>query len=76
MVPRGLRIKKIPTPLFDDTFVSKWNDILTDTSIRLMQLIVSYEEEALVKIQSDIKETQASLQQYVGLSEMKNGIKI
>lgn len=71
MIPRGLRIKKMPTTLFDDAFMTKWNDILTDSSIRLMQLIVSYEETALVSIRKEIKDIQTSLQQHVGLTEIQ-----
>lgn len=71
MIPRGLRMKKIPTTQFDNDFTTKWNNILTDCSINLMELIVSKEEEAMIQIRNDIKATQSSLQQYLGLPEMQ-----
>lgn len=64
MIPRGLRIKKKPTTVYSDLFQTRWHDVLTDCSIKLMQLIVEYEDEALKDMRIEIKATQEALLKY------------
>ncbi|OCT97461.1 hypothetical protein XELAEV_18009685mg [Xenopus laevis] len=65
MIPRGLRIKKIPTFVGnDDEFVTKWNSILTDCSIRLMTLILEQKQSTYTTIKQDLTQLQTDLSQH------------
>ncbi|OCT99700.1 hypothetical protein XELAEV_18005484mg [Xenopus laevis] len=62
MVPRGLRIKKFPTFTTEDKeFTTKWNLILTDCSNNLIQLLIDYKKETLVKAKAEMEHTQSEL---------------
>lgn len=45
MVPRDLRLKKNPTFPVSEEFTSKWNEILTDCSLKLIQLLIMAEND-------------------------------
>ncbi|XP_069609164.1 uncharacterized protein [Ranitomeya imitator] len=62
MIPRGLRIKKIPTTIYSQQFVDEWNMILSNCSTKLMQLIMKYEDIKLKNIQSEINDIKTSLE--------------
>lgn len=64
MIPRGLRIKKTPTSTYNEDFTTKWNLILSDCSIKLMQLIISPENVVLNEVRSEIKELQQNIMPY------------
>ncbi|OCT91367.1 hypothetical protein XELAEV_18014420mg [Xenopus laevis] len=62
MVPRGLRIKKFPTFTTEDKdFTTKWNLILTDCSNNLIQLLIDYKKETLVKAKAEMELTRSEL---------------
>lgn len=61
MVPRGLLIKKTAMSIQTPEFKKRWDDILSDCSIKLMQLIVEDEEIQLKKIDNEIKELESSV---------------
>lgn len=61
MVPRGLRLKKIPTTIYNDSFLEKWNSILTTCSFKLIDLIISFEETELNVTRDEIKVAQDNL---------------
>lgn len=67
MIPRGLRIKKIPTTFYPGTFVQEWNAILSNCSFELMRLIVRYEQECLYKINSNIKDQKEAVNKFAHL---------
>lgn len=50
MVPRGLRIKKNPTFQACEIFTTKWNQIPSDCALKLIHLLISYEQEKLTDI--------------------------
>lgn len=61
MIPRGLRIKKIPSTLYSESFLTEWNTILSKCSLELMSLIVSHEEALLRTISTEIQSLKESL---------------
>lgn len=69
MVPQDLQIKKLPTTLYTEDFTSNWNDILTDFSLKLMKLILSFEEKALEDVRRQMKDTQVNIQQYTASNQ-------
>ncbi|XP_073511436.1 formyl peptide receptor 2-like [Phyllobates terribilis] len=64
MIPRGLRIKKIPTTIYSEEFVVNWNQLLSDCSLNLMRLIIKHEESKLSELQKEIEATHNKLEQY------------
>lgn len=50
IIPRGLRMNKMPTSVQTDTFMVEWNSVLSDCSIKLMKLLIQQEEAALVTL--------------------------
>lgn len=50
IVPRGLRLRKLPTTVFSPEFLKKWEEILLEASLSLMGLIID-EETAILKEQ-------------------------
>lgn len=61
MIPRLLCIKKLPTTMYSKDFLSKWNSILSQCSLELIQLIIQFEESKLLEIRSDIIKLQSSM---------------
>lgn len=61
MIPRGRRIRKIPSTVNDDDFTAKWNSILTNCSIKLIQLIISQEATVFNDVRSEIKDIQKNI---------------
>lgn len=53
-IPRGLRLRKLPTTIYSDHFIEEWNAILSKCSLDLMGLIVKQEEAKLVELRSHI----------------------
>lgn len=64
MIPRGLRIKKIPTKFYSELFKEEWNNVLSACSVQLMKLIIKEEEELLKQISEDIKNADLAVNQY------------
>ncbi|OCT76519.1 hypothetical protein XELAEV_18031722mg [Xenopus laevis] len=55
MVPRGLRIRKFPAYEITDTdFIKRWNNVLSDCSLKLMQLLVERNQGVLDELNANI----------------------
>lgn len=52
MIPRGLRLKKIPTTIYSTEFTKEWNQILSKCSGDLIKLIIRYEDTKLIEIKN------------------------
>lgn len=61
MIPRGLRLKKTPTTVYTDTFMCKWNEILSTCSLSLMDLIVTHEMTKLQSLETEIIKIQENV---------------
>lgn len=64
MIPRGLRIKKLPTLIYSDAFLIDWNNTLSECSLSLMRLIIDQEAlklQELSKEMTDLKNTVSDL---------------
>ncbi|XP_071995394.1 uncharacterized protein [Engystomops pustulosus] len=72
MIPRGLRIKKLPTVVYNDDFSKQWNQILSECSLNLMKLIISMEKEKLSAIEGDIAKIRESLKPHIDKQEFKD----
>lgn len=66
MIPRGLRLRKLPTFIYDSDFLTKWNLILSDCSKSLMSLIVPQESQLLSDLRVEIKQVQDNVALYAG----------
>ncbi|XP_073398204.1 uncharacterized protein [Dendrobates tinctorius] len=64
MIPRGLRIKKRPTTEYDPEFVKEWDNILSDCSTKLMNLVVKREEAKMSTLEESIKMIESDLVKY------------
>lgn len=64
MITQGLRIKKIRTTVYSDSFKAEGNNILSNCSIQLINLIIKQEEEKLKQISEDIKNADLAIQQF------------
>lgn len=64
MIPRGLRLKKIPTTIYSDAFVIEWNQILSTCSTKLMELIVKHESETLADLSKKLEDAAKNLQEF------------
>lgn len=64
MIPRGLRMKKVPTTIYSDTFKEEWNLILSTCSLKLIQLIIKQEEEKLKVLSEEIKTAESAVQEF------------
>ncbi|XP_075119258.1 uncharacterized protein LOC142194142 [Leptodactylus fuscus] len=67
MIPRGLRINKFSTTVFNEEFKSKWERILSQCSLDLMNLIIQEEEvrmkeykTELIKVKEDLVKFESS----------------
>lgn len=74
MIPRGLRIKKIPTTIFSEVFTKEWNEILSSCSIKLMELIVKYEDEKLKNLSVRLEDLDKDLSAFKSLKEYQEQI--
>lgn len=62
-IPRGLRIQKAPTiGRTDETFCTKWCEIMNKASLDLMVLIIDYTKKELTKIKEEISEIEEKIQ--------------
>lgn len=61
IIPRGLRIKKIPTSTFSPEFITTWNSILSECSFELIQLIIQHEEIKLTDLEEKIKDLETTV---------------
>lgn len=68
MMPRGLRIKKLPTTVFSEEFLTEWNGILTHCSTQLINLIIKYEEPKIALLSEEVKKAEQDLQEYKDLN--------
>ncbi|KAG8593608.1 hypothetical protein GDO81_000903 [Engystomops pustulosus] len=78
MIPRGLRIKKMPTTIYSDLFLETWNQTLSDCSEKLMALIIQEEQNILANIKlemEDIKNQLNELSPTENLSNVEEEIK-
>lgn len=64
MIPRGLRLKKNTTCTALSDFVTKWNEILTDCSLKLIQLLITNEQEKITEMNHKNEETKNTLGAY------------
>ncbi|XP_072010785.1 uncharacterized protein [Engystomops pustulosus] len=62
-IPRGLRVKKIPSNIYSETFVTEWNMILSECSSKLMNLIVKEETTKLQELSTKIEEIRQILKE-------------
>ncbi|KAM8945703.1 myocardin [Pelodytes ibericus] len=54
-IPRGLRLKKVPFFIKDDEKLeTDWNSTLTECSMKLMQIIITYKKKLLITAQNDL----------------------
>lgn len=60
MILRGLCIKKNPTFPTNENFTNKWNEILTNCLLKLMQLLITHDQERLQEIDNNIDTLQKS----------------
>lgn len=67
MVPRGLRLRKLPTTVYSDQFKQDWNHTLSDCSLQLIRLITAKEEKLLQELRADIKDIQNKLQTFIAV---------
>lgn len=76
MIPRGLRIKKVATGIQTADFTKKWEDTLSECSLKLMLLIVEHEQEQLKTLEQEILtlnkdiEPLNKMSEYEGLNRM------
>lgn len=63
IVPRGLRLKKVPTFVYSEEFLIRWNDLLSDCSLKLIELIVQTEKMRLKEIEREILDMKVEIQQ-------------
>ncbi|OCT80155.1 hypothetical protein XELAEV_18026969mg [Xenopus laevis] len=71
MTPRGLRIKKFPTSLSENSmFMSHWNQTLTDCSLKLMDLIVEEKDLMYKMLKVDIKSIREDISTFKYWSEI------
>lgn len=71
MVPRGLRIKKFPTFVYPDTFKKEWEGILSDCSLKLINLIIKHERDTLSQLQTEITTIKTSMQNQESTQDYK-----
>lgn len=64
IIPRGLRINKAPTAPHPEMFMTTWNSILTDCSIKLMKLIIQHEEITITTVNSEIVELHEQIKEF------------
>lgn len=67
MIPRGLRMRKNPPAIYGKGFVSRWINILSLCSIKLMELLINYERGCMQDTREEIKSLQASITPYAAL---------
>lgn len=73
MIPRGLRLKKIPTTIYSTDFSREWNETLSKCSIDLIKLITRYEDVKLIEIKKEIETLQATMDtKFASLAEYKD----
>lgn len=68
MIPHGLRICKTPKSAYGDDFMQQWNTILSDCSVKWMQLILTQESTICV----EIKQLQIDVAAYTHLKAFKD----
>ncbi|OCT84824.1 hypothetical protein XELAEV_18022981mg, partial [Xenopus laevis] len=65
MIPRGLRIKKFPSFMErDEIFMGSWNKILSDCSLRLMELMIEYKTKIHLDVKGELKMIEKDIEQY------------
>lgn len=72
IIPRGLRMKKQPTTLYDADFQDRWNNILSQCSLALMELIVEKEITVLEQMKIEINDKEKILQSQITESERED----
>lgn len=61
MIPRGLRIHKSPTFIYQGDFLEEWQNVLSRASLELIALIIKYEELKLVDLSVDISKVKEKI---------------
>lgn len=61
IIPRGLRLRKLPTTVYSETFFKKWEDVLLQASLKLMGLIIEEEERILADQKKELDTTMQTL---------------
>lgn len=73
MIPRGLRLKKLPTTIYSTDFSKEWNETLSKCSIDLIKLITRYEDVKLIEIKKEIETLQTTMDtKFASLAEYKD----
>lgn len=72
MIPRGLRIKKVPSAKYSEDFIVKWNEILSECSLNLMRLLVEQEKTMLRDISVEIQTVVTALTPFQVSAEYTN----
>ncbi|KAM4054244.1 uncharacterized protein ACNLHF_006667 [Anomaloglossus baeobatrachus] len=62
MIPRGLRMQVFPSfPVEDTTFINKWEEICSTSSLKLMELLVGYNSKTLEEVDKELDSTYLEL---------------
>ena len=75
LIPPGLKIKltpqvgAIPSDLYD-----KWNNILRETSLQLMEILIQAQKEKLVALAARLESKQSTLTDHLESSELEKAI--
>lgn len=64
MIPRGLRLKKIPTTAYTEAFNADWQTALSECSLTLMKLIIEQETVKLQATEGEILTAHADLEKF------------
>ncbi|OCT72119.1 hypothetical protein XELAEV_18035085mg [Xenopus laevis] len=65
MIPLGLRIKKFPSFMErDEIFMGSWNKILSDCSLRLMELMIEYKTKIHLDVKGELRMIEKDIEQY------------
>ncbi|XP_077137816.1 uncharacterized protein LOC143803948 [Ranitomeya variabilis] len=64
IIPRGLRIQVFPSfPVSDETFITKWEEICTKSSLQFMELLVDLNKKSVLAVEVEIDDWFGSLKE-------------
>lgn len=61
MIPGGLRLKRVPTFIYSDSFMKDWNDILSECSLSFMRLIIDQEALKVQQLHQEIESVKGTV---------------
>lgn len=76
IIPRGLRLRKAPTTVYSQEFSIRWNEILTEASLKLIALIIEVEEEKLKQYEIEIDQIVSNLEPLKTLQSFESTFKL